>query len=98
VGLSRKRVRGVLIWLRDLMKWFSEDPASRYKEVVDQLQKNSELIKQAMEEVIEPEFKEFVDLVSGLVQVGNVEEVTEGEEGEGDKGDNEQVCGGSEEG
>ena len=94
VRMRKSEVMGVLKWLRELLKWVSVDPASRYQEALKQVNEKKDLVVKAMEEVVEPEFKKYIPIisaVSGYVEGGDVAEASEGEEGTGNRPDNAGV-------
>jgi len=103
--MSQKKinVKGVLEWLRNITAWWSQDPLGRLEPAVTELTKNKSLIKETISEVIEPEFKEYVEFITGVFSVGAEQSGTVAEpvkkgEGTDNKADSGHIHSGGEEG
>lgn len=100
VGEEKVRVevaKAVLRWLRDLLKWCSEDPLERIEKTVELIVEHGEMVKSAFEEALEPEYRDYINVLIGFLtgggggetgskgkgETGKIQESTKGEEGKG---------------
>ena len=64
--MEEGKVRAVLEWLRDLLEWGSRNP-SKIDSVINELARNSGVIKEALKEALEDDLKDYVGIVYELI-------------------------------
>ena len=65
--LSEEETKAVLMWLRDLMKYVSANPLIRGPKALEEIKKNKDLIIKSIKTALEPEFKDYADLIAGAL-------------------------------
>lgn len=82
--MEKKKVKGVMRWLANLMMWVSEDVESRLDTFIEEVRRNSKIIYTALMEAVEDDLREdFSWVAKSIAKSFNLEWATEEHGGEG---------------